>query len=86
MAIALEQPEHAARLLGIALRLREALQDTSWRGALTAYERYATEVRTRLDEARWNAASQEGQAMSMEQVIGYAVADSIQVSDALPAG
>ena len=73
VAAAVQQPERAARLLGIALRLREGLRDTSWRGLLTTYERYATDVRTRLDEASWSVALQEGQAMSMEQAIAYAL-------------
>jgi len=77
VAVALQQPERAARLLGISARLREALRDASWQGARTTYERYAADVRTGLDEASWSVALQEGQAMSMEQAIEYALEDSV---------
>ena len=77
VAAALQQPVRAARLLGISLRLREALSDTSWLVEQTTYERYAADVRAWLDEASWRVALQEGQAMSMEQAIEYALEDSV---------
>jgi predicted ATPase/class 3 adenylate cyclase len=77
VAAATQQPIRAARLLGISLRLREALKDTSWLVERTTYERYAADVRAGLDEASWRVALQEGQAMSMEQAIEYALEDSV---------
>jgi hypothetical protein len=37
------------------------------------YERYLASARAQLDEAAWEAAWQEGQAMTLEQAVEYAL-------------
>ncbi len=74
VAAAMQHPVRAARLLGICAGLRETLGDTRWPAEHIAYEqRYVAETRAQLDEATWRAAIDEGRAMSIEQVIEYAL-------------
>ncbi len=44
------------------------------------YERALTDGRGQLDEATWEAAWAEGQAMSLEQAIAYALEPTAKVS------
>jgi predicted ATPase/DNA-binding XRE family transcriptional regulator len=75
VAGAVRQPERAARLLSAA----ETLLDTV--GLLVGvgpevradYDRYVVAARAQLDEASFMVAWAEGQAMSLEQVIAYAL-------------
>jgi predicted ATPase/DNA-binding SARP family transcriptional activator len=67
------QPERAARLFGAAQALREAS------GAALPpdeYQRTLAAAQARLDEASWVAAWAEGQAMTLEQAIAYALEGS----------
>jgi predicted ATPase/DNA-binding SARP family transcriptional activator/DNA-binding CsgD family transcriptional regulator len=67
--------EQAARLFGAAEALREAVgyHHTPEEDALLAP--YLAMARSRLDEAAWEATWAEGQAMSMEQAIEYALSE-----------
>jgi predicted ATPase/class 3 adenylate cyclase len=68
--------ERAARLFGAAHKLREALgavafehtpEEDAWR------EPYLDAARSQLDEASWEAAFAEGQAMTFDEAISYAL-------------
>ena len=63
----------AARLFGAAHALRESVGIPLRPIARPEYERDVAAVRTRLDEASWQAAWAEGQAMTLEQAIAYAL-------------
>jgi predicted ATPase/class 3 adenylate cyclase len=76
VAAAMQQPVRAARLLGVSTGLREVLGDTRRPAERATYDRYAAEARTQLDEENWRAALDEGQAMSLEEAVEYALAES----------
>ena len=82
VAAAMRHPVRAARLLGFCAGLRETLGDALSPAERMQYEqRYVAETRAQLDEATGRAAMDEGRAMSIEQVIEYALergADSPQ--------
>jgi predicted ATPase/class 3 adenylate cyclase len=68
--------ERAARLIGAAHKLREALgavayqhspEEDAWR------EQYLATARSRLDEAAWQAAWAEGRSMTLEKAVSYAL-------------
>ncbi len=67
------QPEKAARILSatniILVAVGAQLEPVEQRD----YDRILAAARAQLDEAAWEAAWAEGQAMSMEQAIGYAL-------------
>jgi non-specific serine/threonine protein kinase len=67
------EAERAARLFGVAEALREAVgyQHTTEERALR--EPYLRAARSQLDEASWEEAFAEGQTMSMEVAIEYAL-------------
>ena len=64
---------HAARLLGAAAGAREATGIALPPGDRAAYERDVAAIRARLDEATWRRACAEGQAMTLEQAVAYAL-------------
>jgi predicted ATPase/class 3 adenylate cyclase/Tfp pilus assembly protein PilF len=69
------EPTRAARLLGAAqamLEMSGAVLDT---GARQDYERIVEAARAQLDGEAWRKASAEGQTMSMEEAIGYALGE-----------
>ncbi|MDQ5854379.1 MAG: NB-ARC domain-containing protein, partial [Chloroflexota bacterium] len=73
LAAAEGQAQRAARLFGSAERLREASGSS-----ITPFERLDVDAdlaaaRAQLDEATWQVAWAEGRAMSLEQVIAYAL-------------
>jgi predicted ATPase/DNA-binding SARP family transcriptional activator len=70
------RPERAARLLGAAAALREVLHTRLYPVDQPDYERSVAMVRAQLDEATFAAAWAEGQAMTIEQAIGYALNSS----------
>jgi hypothetical protein len=72
LAAAEGQPERAARLFGAA-GLREAAGPTMWPAERTTYERNLATARAQLDESAWAAAYAEGQAMTPEQAVAYAL-------------
>lgn len=79
VAAAMQHPVRAARLLGIWGGVREILEDIPYPAEHIAYEqRYVAETRAQLDEATWSTAMDEGQAMSLEQGIEYALEGSTE--------
>jgi len=70
--------ERAARLIGVVAALYEAL---GWRPSpfdQALHDRYATFTRANLGEASFEEMSAEGQAMTLEQAIEYALAPDVQ--------
>jgi non-specific serine/threonine protein kinase len=70
VAVAQAQPERAARLLGTAERLREAIGAPLQPGDRAEHDRSVMAVRAALTEDAVAAAWAEGRAMSIEQAIG----------------
>jgi hypothetical protein len=69
-------PERAARLLGVAEALREAL-GTPMEPVLRAeYEREVAATRAALGEATFQTLFAEGRAMTLEQGVLYALQDT----------
>jgi len=70
--------ERAARLIGVVAALYEAL---GWRPSpfdQALHDRYATFTRANPGEASFAEMSAEGQAMTLEQAIEYALAPDVQ--------
>jgi non-specific serine/threonine protein kinase len=65
----------AVRLAGAAARLREAMGSPSWPVVQRQRDRWLASARTALDDEVFAAAWAEGQAMSREQAIAYALAE-----------
>ena len=65
----------AARLWGTAEALREAAGFTMspWTVSNLAYERHLAHARSQLDEAAWDAAWSEGQKMTAQEAMAYAL-------------
>jgi predicted ATPase/class 3 adenylate cyclase len=70
------QGERAARLFGAAEELRQRIGSTLEGLDRVDYARNIAVAHALLDEAAWEKAWQEGQAMSMEKVIEYALEHS----------
>ena len=70
--------EKAARLLGASDALLEAMGLFIQPGDRFEAERYESAVREQLDDATFEAAWAEGQAMSLEQAIAYALEEKIE--------
>jgi predicted ATPase/DNA-binding CsgD family transcriptional regulator len=76
MAALREQPARAARLWGAAEALREVigLSLPLWDHAPTDFEVHLTAARSQLvNAASWEASSQKGRSMSMEEAMEYAL-------------
>jgi len=71
LALAENQPERAARLLGWADALREAIGDPRPPVEQRAVGGNLAIIHARLDDAAFAAAYAEGQRLTMEQVIAY---------------
>jgi predicted ATPase/DNA-binding SARP family transcriptional activator len=69
------QPERAVRLLGAAAALRDEFQTPIFPVDQPDYERILALARAQLDEAAFATAWAEGQAMTVEQAIAYALED-----------
>jgi DNA-binding CsgD family transcriptional regulator/tetratricopeptide (TPR) repeat protein len=67
--------EHAARLFGAAKAIREAVGDQYMPEEDALWAPYLAMARSQLDEVAREAAWAEGQAMSMEQAIEYALSE-----------
>jgi tetratricopeptide (TPR) repeat protein len=67
------QPVRAAQLLGAAETLLKAIHSQLDRADRTESERNLAYVRAQLDEAAFTAAWMEGQAMTLEQAVAYAL-------------
>ncbi len=75
-AVALDQPGRAARLIGAADALFEKQNYIPQSGDLPEFERYKASAREALDEASFETAWAEGQAMTHEEAIAYALEGS----------
>lgn len=73
LAAARGQLEAAARLFGAVEALREAIGALAWPGGTAEYERNASLVRSQLDTETYVAARAEGQAMTLELAVAYAL-------------
>ena len=73
LAVEEKQPQRAARLLAAAGKLREI--DGNFRQPLVAaeYEEYLGTLRTMLDATEFEAAWEEGRAMTIEEVVASAL-------------
>lgn len=82
------QPVRASRLWGAAEALREVigLPLSPFDRAHYDYERYLDIARSRLDEAAWTAAWEEGRAMTPERAAGYALGSGEAEPPRRPAG
>jgi predicted ATPase/class 3 adenylate cyclase len=67
------QPERAARLLGAAAALLDAMPATLDPADHLDYERIVANVQAQLDETSYATAWAEGRAMTLEQAIAYAL-------------
>jgi non-specific serine/threonine protein kinase len=69
------QPERAARLMGAGFAQFDQLGVTPQSGDSPQFERNRASAREQLDEAAFEAAWAEGQAMTLEEAIAYARED-----------
>jgi hypothetical protein len=67
------QPDRSARLLGAVDGLSRQTLYVAYGIDRARYDRTLEPARSRVDEAIWNAAFANGQAMTMEQAIAYAL-------------
>jgi non-specific serine/threonine protein kinase len=67
------EAERAAKLFGAAQMLQEAVGYSPTPIENTLWEPYLAAARSRLDEATWKAAFAEGQVMTLEEAIEYAL-------------
>jgi non-specific serine/threonine protein kinase len=72
------QPERATRLFGASEAIFDAMGAVPQPGDRPEYERNIAAVRDHLDEAAYEAARAEGRAMSMQQAVRYALAETGQ--------
>jgi DNA-binding CsgD family transcriptional regulator len=75
----------AAKLFGAVQALREAVSRQLDPREHTLREPHLVTARTRLDEATWQAAWEEGRAMPMEQAVEYALSGEEPTSFTSPA-
>jgi predicted ATPase/DNA-binding SARP family transcriptional activator/DNA-binding CsgD family transcriptional regulator len=76
---------HAARLFGAARALRETVGYQTPPETHNLRKPYLTRILSQLDEAAWEAAFKEGQAMSFEEAIEYALSEQMSVTSDAPA-
>jgi predicted ATPase/DNA-binding XRE family transcriptional regulator len=79
VAEALGEVERSARLIGAAEGIRQAIDEApfyrGYRPNLSLRDRTAITLRTRLDEESFERLRAEGQAMTFEQAVAYALED-----------
>jgi hypothetical protein len=75
IAIAEEQPERAARLLGAAEALRDTLSSSMTPEEGKLYEANVAELRAAMDPAAMEAAWQAGRGMDMDTAVSFALDD-----------
>jgi hypothetical protein len=73
VACAQDQPERAARLLGAAEALRQAICAPQPPADRLGWEHSCSSVRAKLGEAMFSAAWVAGRAMTLEQAVAYAL-------------
>jgi hypothetical protein len=76
--------QRAARLFGVAQALREAVGYQQSPKERSLREPYLAVARSRLGEAAWETAFAEGQAMSFEEAVEYALSVDELSPPALP--
>jgi predicted ATPase/class 3 adenylate cyclase len=76
VAGATDRAARAARLLGAAATVRHETGEVRYPPDRAAYERDLASVRAQLDDVAFAAAWAQGQAMSLEQAVAYALADA----------
>jgi DNA-binding NarL/FixJ family response regulator len=81
LAVAEAQPQLAAQFLGAVERLREELGFPVVPSEVEAYRQLKDTIRTSLDANTFADAWQAGQAMSLEDVIERALAESQPLND-----
>jgi tetratricopeptide (TPR) repeat protein len=69
----LGEPERASRMLGASAALFSEIGIDPQPGDLTELAQYEADVKSQLDEATFEAAYAEGQAMTLEQAVAYAL-------------
>jgi tetratricopeptide (TPR) repeat protein len=69
------QPERAVHLLGASAALSEAMGVTQQLVDQVEIDGYLADAREQLDEAAFQAAWEEGRAMSLEEAVAYARQD-----------
>jgi predicted ATPase/class 3 adenylate cyclase len=67
------QSQRAARLFGASAALREGTGVPMWPAESAEYDRNLALARAQLDDAAWQAEWEQGQTMTMEQAIAFAV-------------
>ncbi len=78
------RPARSARLWGAAESLGKTIGAVLSPVELHVYDPYIGAARTRLDEAAWEAAWAEGKAMTIEESVGYALAEEEAEQQARP--
>ncbi|MBM4421958.1 MAG: tetratricopeptide repeat protein [Chloroflexi bacterium] len=84
LAAALKQPDRAARLLGAVEALWDGIGARPAPADHAAWEREAVAARAQLDESTFNAARDEGRAMTMDQAIEFAMGYNSPAAEATP--
>ncbi len=74
-AVALAEPERAARLWSAANTRREAIGVVPPAIVIDIYQRHITMARQELGEEQWRLAYQQGRSMSTAQTVAYALGD-----------
>ena len=77
MASADGQPERAVRLFGAAAALLDTLKASLAPADRNDYERTVATLRAQLGTQRFTAAWADGQALTLEQAIAYAIGPEI---------
>ena len=72
---ALGKYQRTARLWGAAFALREAIGIPWWAAERVLHEPLLIAARSRLEEVPWQSAFKEGQPMTLEEVIRYALSN-----------
>jgi predicted ATPase/class 3 adenylate cyclase len=76
LAGAQEDAMRAGRLFGASEALRLAADAYRWPAERIEWERHIASSKAQLDEGNWEKAWQEGQDMSVEQAVAYALQDT----------
>jgi len=77
VAAAQGHPVRAARLFGAEEKLREAIGFSRQGFYRTAHERSVADTRAELSDRAFEVARAEGQAMSLDAAVTYALGESI---------
>jgi hypothetical protein len=73
LATVRRQPERAARLFGAAEALRERIRIVLPPVERPEYEQYVADARAQMDDQVFTAAWAEGQALSLDEAVQYAL-------------